>query len=90
MAYWSLLFRDNSITASHEPTSRAPCSGFDTVPMMDYAVGSRELPLERFASTTAIVSYGALRSFVVWSRNQVFVTCIEQQALPLAHMTVAS
>ena len=70
-------------------TSRAPYSGFSTVPMMDYAVRSCGLPLERFASTAAIVSYGSLRIAVVWSRNHRFVTCIQQQALPVAHMTVA-
>ena len=49
VACWLLLFSDNCVTASHEPTSRAPCSGFSIVPMMNYAV-----PLERFAFTTAI------------------------------------
>ena len=45
----------NSVIASREPTSRAPCSdGLSTVPNMDCAAQSRELPLERFASTTAM------------------------------------
>ena len=90
VACWSLLLSDNSVTASHEPTSRAPSSGFSIVPMMEHAVRSHELPLERFASTTAIASYGSLRISVVWSRNHRFVTYIEQQTLPLTHMTVAS
>ena len=55
---WSLLFSDDSVTASHEPTSRAPCSGFSIFPRKDYTFQSRELPLAKFASTTAIASYG--------------------------------
>ena len=38
VACWLHLFRDYSVTVSREPTSRAPYSGFSTVPMMDYAV----------------------------------------------------
>ena len=82
VACWLLLFSDNSITASRKPTSRAPCSGFSTVLMMDYAVRSCELRLERFASTTAIATNGSLRISVVWSRNHCLVKTIEQQALP--------
>ena len=47
-------FSANSVIASREPTSRVVCSGLSTVSIMDCAVWSRELPLVRFASTTAI------------------------------------
>ena len=43
-----------SYIVSHEPTIRARSSGLRTVPIMDCAVRSHELCLERFASTTAI------------------------------------
>ena len=66
-----LQFSANSVTAFREPTSRAPCSAFSTVPIMDGAVWSRELPLERFASTTAI-DYGSLWIYVVWSVKSPF------------------
>ena len=47
-------FSANSVIVSCEPTSRATCSGLSTVPITDYAVWSRELSLEGFASTSAI------------------------------------
>ena len=54
--YWSVTaiacFFNSELIASHEPTSRAPCSGLWTVPIMDCTVQSHELSLERLASTT--------------------------------------
>ena len=67
-----LQFSVNSVIASREPTSRAPCLGFSTVPIMDCAVWSREFPLERFASTTTIASYSSLWISVVWSVKSPF------------------
>ena len=49
-----LHFSANIIIASHELTSRAPCSGLRTVLITDCADRSHELTLERLTSTTAI------------------------------------
>ena len=46
-----LQFSANSVIASRESTSRAPCSGFSTVPITDYAVWSHKHPLGMFAFT---------------------------------------
>ena len=49
---WPVAVTANSVIVSHEPTSRVPCSGLSTVPIMDCAIQSCELPLESFASAT--------------------------------------
>ena len=61
-----LQFSANIIIASHELTSRTPCSGLRTVPSMDCAVQSRELTLERFASTTAMAMVHLDLGCLVW------------------------
>ena len=57
MQTWPMLqFSANISIACHEPTSRAPCwtNLLRIVPIMDCVDRSCELPLERFACTTAI------------------------------------
>ena len=67
-----LQFSANSVIVSREPTNGALYSGFSTVQIMDCAVWFREFPLERFASTTAIASYGSLWICVIWSVKSPF------------------
>ena len=79
-----LLFSANTVITSREPTSREPCSGLHTVPIIaPFGLANRtSFGIVCFHNSN---SYGSRRICVVW-----LVTSIVSQTLLLAQMTVAS